>query len=72
MFIGNLFKLIFFLIAVYFFYSVFRMLLFAARNTAGREERLRRDSAERMKAGGKKGGKGEDIIELDKNQYKVE
>lgn len=74
MFFANLFKLIFFMIAIYFFYSVFRMLIFSARHSRGDDERRRMEDREKMKARGKRGrsAKGDEVIELDKNQYKVE
>jgi hypothetical protein len=75
MFFANLFKLIFFMIAIYFFYSVFRMLLFSLRNSrTDDDERRRMEARERVKAREKRGraAKGDEVIELDKNQYKVE
>ena len=66
MFIGQMLKLLFFALFVYVLYSLFRLILRAGRLA---NEQRRRDN---IRENGPRPGKGDGVIEIDKNDYKVE
>jgi hypothetical protein len=74
MFLGNLFKLLFFFLIIYFVYSLFRLVFHSARKSWEQTERLRKEYEQKktMRGKGSRQEKGEGVIELDKDQYKVE
>ena len=66
MFIGQMFKLLFFALFVYVLYSLFRLILRAGRLA---NEQRRRDN---IRENGPRPGKRDGVIEIDKDDYKVE
>ena len=67
--IGGLFKLVFYIFIAYIVFKLLK-LIFQIGKTTGEFNR-RVDEMNRSKNSSKPGKKG-DVIELDKNQYKVE
>jgi len=66
MFIGQMLKLLFFALFVYVLYSLFRLILRAGRLA---NEQRRRDN---IRENGPRPGKRDGVIEIDKDDYKVE
>ena len=65
MFIGQMLKLLFFSLFVYVLYSLFRLIIRAGRlANERRRDNIRENASRREKRDG--------VIEIDKNDYKVE